>query len=367
VRRGVFVLALLFAASSTFAQETAPSNGFRLALPGYTYAFPRDHGSHDEFRTEWWYYTGHLEAADGSRYGFELTFFRVGADRDPQVSTAWDLKHIALAHFAITDIKRKEFRYHEKLNRGSKFTANAASGNLSVFNEAWMAKAQPDGSWRIRAAANGDAIDLLLVTQKPPAIHGENGVSVKAEGTGYASHYYSMTRLEVSGSMTVRGATKKCNGIAWMDHEFGSSTLRESQSGWDWFSIQLDNETELMIYIIRKRDGTADVTSSGSLVASDGRVMHLRRGQFSVTPTGKWRSKRTGATYPMGWRISVPALGISLRLKERLTDQELITTGSTGVTYWEGAVEVAGRSGSVPVSGVGYVEMTGYAPGRIAP
>ena len=364
-RLALLVLALFCAAPSS--AQTRAADGFRLALPGYSYAFPRDHGSHDDFRTEWWYYTGHLTSKSGARYGFELTFFRVGVDADPQRDTAWDLEHIGLAHFAITDISRKEFRYHEKLNRGSRFTAGAATGNLDVFNESWRAVALPDGRWRIRASAEGDAIDLLLLTRKPPAIHGTNGVSVKAVGTGYASHYYSMTRLEVTGSVTVRGRSEQCTGIAWMDHEFGSSALREHQVGWDWFSIQLDDETELMLYIIRKRDGSPDVTSSGSLVMSDGRVIHLERDDFRVTSSRRWTSKKTGATYPLGWNVSVPSFGIALAIKERMAEQELVTTGSTGVTYWEGAVEVTGRSGSVPVSGVGYVEMTGYAKAFRAP
>src|SRR5205807_808 len=198
----------------------------------------------EEYKTEWWYYTGHLNTDDGKRYGFELTFFRVGVDRptsNGQQPTRWALRDISLAHFAISDIAGKDFRYYEKLNRSSPFTANAAEERLDVFNEGWRATTLPDGSWRLAAASGRDAIDLVLTTRKPPAIHGENGVSVKAEGVGYATHYYSMTRLEVRGRVNGRN----CHGLAWMDHEFGSSALRENQRGWDWFSIQLDNDSEL--------------------------------------------------------------------------------------------------------------------------
>lgn len=359
--RGTVVAVLLSASSIALASE------FRFATPGYVYQFPRDHGSHEEFRTEWWYYTGHLTTANGKRFGFELTFFRVGVDPSTRRNNEWDLKHLSLAHFALTDIERGEFRYHEKLNRASRFTAAAATGRLHLFNESWSATTLADGSFRLRAAAEGDEIDLVLHARKQPAIHGENGVSVKAVGEGYASHYYSLTRLAVSGSVTARGRRERCSGIAWMDHEFGSSRLREHQAGWDWFAIQLDNDVELMLYIIRNRDGSPDVTSSGSVVLSDGRTIHLRRDDFNVTPVSRWKSERSGATYPMGWRIAVPAFGISLTLRERLRDQELITKGSTGVTYWEGAVTATGRFGSAAVSGLGYVEMTGYANVFTAP
>ena len=329
---------------------------FQPALPGYEFAFPRDHGTHEEYKTEWWYYTGHLVADDGHRYGFELTFFRVGVDRSPLAVGRWALRDLSLAHFAVSDISGKDFRYDEKLNRSSPFTANAAEGKLDVFNEGWSARTMPDGSWRLVAANGRDSIDLVLTARKPPAIHGENGVSVKAEGLGYASHYYSMTRLEVRGRVDGR----PCRGLAWMDHEFGSSQLRENQQGWDWFSIQLDNDSELMLYQIRRGDGTADPASSGSLVTSDGEVIHLRRDDMRITTAGMWKSPHSGATYPVGWRVAVPKFGIDLTLQPLLRDQELVTRSSTRITYWEGAVDVSGRAGNVGARGEGYVEMTGY-------
>ena len=357
LRSALVAVCLIFHPSSfLFSQE------FRLALPGYQFEFPRDHGSHDEYRTEWWYYTGHLETERGHRYGFELTFFRVGVTPPgSQAATAWDLRHLAPAHFAITDIDDRRFRYYEKLNRMSPFTAGAAAGYLAVFNEGWRAYTSSDGSWRVQASAGGDAIDLHLRAAKRPAIHGENGVSVKAQGLGYASHYYSMTRLVASGTVTTGGRKPQAvTGLAWMDHEFGSAALRENQVGWDWFSIQLDNETELMLYVIRRADGTPDVTSSGSLVTHAGEVIHIRRDDMQIAPRSTWRSPRSGATYPMGWTILIPSLRIALTVKPLLEDQELVTKASTQVTYWEGAVDVSGSSGNIAVRGRGYVEMTGY-------
>ena len=357
-----FAIAL---ACIAFHGAPAPAAEFRIARPGYEFAFPRDHGSHPEYRTEWWYYTGHFWTERGRRYGFEVTFFRVGMTvAETPRETRWDLEQVMPAHFAITDVQAKDFRYYEKLNRESPFTAGAAVGHLDVFNEGWRATSNPDGSWRLIARAGTDAIDLTLRARKPPAIHGHEGISVKAEGAGYASHYYSMTRLEATG--TVNG--ERGRGRAWMDHEFGSSALRENQQGWDWFSIQLDNDTELMLYLIRRSDGTPDVTSSGSLITSDGRVIPIRLDQMRVVVLDRWKSPQSGAMYPMGWRIELPSFGIALTLRPLMKQQELITTGSTRVTYWEGAVDVHGSFGGVAVRGEGYVEMTGYdAPFRAAP
>jgi predicted secreted hydrolase len=365
---------------------------FRPAVPGYEFAFPRDHGSHPEYKTEWWYYTGHLRTASGKRYGFEVTFFRVGVnpvvpsadegpgargtheERGPRaarpgrstplgMTSSWDLRHIMPAHFAITDVNAQDFRFYEKLNRASPYTAGAAEDRLDVFNEGWSARSNPDGSWRLVAKEGKDSIDLTLRSRKEPAVHGENGVSIKAQGAGFASHYYSMTRMEAEG--TVNG--QRASGQAWMDHEFGSSALRESQQGWDWFSIQLDNEAELMLYVIRRTDGTPDVTSSGSLITSGGSVIHLRREQMRITPLARWKSPKSGATYPVRWRVELPSLDVALDVRPVMESQELITHGSTRVTYWEGACDVSGTFGGSPVRGDAYVEMTGYDKAFRAP
>jgi predicted secreted hydrolase len=353
-----FVIAVALLASSIGAQDFG---GFDYAKPGRPFTFPADHGSHEEFRTEWWYFTGNLRTTTGRELGYEVTFFRVGVV-PPSVprKNAWDLRNVALAHFAVSDISGRKFRFYERTNRASSFTANAAAGRLDVFNGNWTLRQQPDGAWRLRASEGRDAIDLTMRSRKPPAIHGTDNISVKASGAGYASHYYSMTRLVTSGSVTIDGELTQAGGLSWMDHEFGSAVLRENQSGWDWFSMQLDDETELMLYQIRTTAGAADVTSSGSLIAKDGSVTHLRHSDFSIVPLGTWRSSRSGATYPMGWRLSVPSRRIQLEVRERMRDQELDTSGSTGITYWEGAVSVRGSAYGREVRGSGYVELTGY-------
>lgn len=363
-RIGLAIFILIGAGVALAADPPSPVAGFKPALPGYTFEFPRDHGSHDGFATEWWYFTGHLRTGSGHRFGFEVTFFRVGIVPPHESTTenrsAWDLSNLSLAHFAISDLDEKKFRYYEKTNRSTPYTANAREGMLDVFNEGWSVVSLANGDFRLRAKAGGDGVDLILHPEKAPAIHGENGVSVKAKGVGYASHYYSLTRLSVSGTVICEGTAGAVRGRAWMDHEFGSAALRENQQGWDWFSVQLDDQTELMLYVMRRIDGSADITSAGTLILADGSVIHIRNDQFTVRSTGRWKSPRTGATYPMGWMIDVPAVDLRITIKEEMESQELVTNGSTGVTYWEGAVQASGSSGGTPVSGEGYVEMTGY-------
>lgn len=340
----------------------SPEGGFRQATPGWEFSFPRDHGSHDEFQTEWWYFTGHLSIPSGRRFGYELTFFRVGVNpAGGTMESTWELENLALAHFAITDISRGEFRYYEKVNRVSPFTAGAATGDLDVFNESWSARAAPDGSWRIRAIGGMDGLDLVLRSRKPPAIHGTDGVSVKGKDEGAASHYYSMTRLGASGKIIVDGESFDVAGLSWMDHEFSTSILDETQSGWDWFSLQFEDGTELMLYQIRTRGGGVDPASSGSFIDATGKVLHLRDSDFSIRPVGSWKSPKSGGVYPMGWRIEVPGLGLSLGVREQMKEQELVTSASTGITYWEGAVQVSGTSRGAELRGAGYVELTGYA------
>lgn len=360
----ISLAALLLAACCAFPETSAHAQegSFKPARAGWDFQFPRDHGSHEDFRTEWWYFTGHLTTASGREAGFEVTFFRVGVRRPAAPPTSrWELRDLGIAHFAVTDLASKQFRFYEKINRLSPFTAGAAPNRMDVFNESWRATMDAAGVIRLRASGAEDSLDLSLVSRKPPAVHGENGVSVKAEGEGYASHYYSLSRMDVTGSAVIGGRRETVTGLGWLDREFGSAVLREYQTGWDWFAIQLDNGVELMLYVIRRSDGTPDETSSGSMILQDGRVIPLKRDAFAIESTGSWTSKNSGATYPMGWRVRIPGFGVDLRVRERMREQELITESSTRITYWEGAVVVDGRFGTSAARGLGYVEMTGYA------
>jgi predicted secreted hydrolase len=265
-----------------------------------------------------------------------------------------------LAHFALSDIGRKEFRYFERVSRAGVGQAGASEAEFRVWIGDW--EANGDGTrQRLRAKAADIAADLRVVSLKPPFIHGENGISQKGEGRGHASHYYSLMRLATEGTLTVRGQPLKVTGLSWMDHEFGSTQLSPDQVGWDWFSLQFDDGTDLMLYVIRKADGRPDPYSAGTWVGADGRSLRLKQPDFSVTALDRWVSPRTKGTYPMKWRLTAPSLGLDVTISPPFSDQELNTTKSTQVIYWEGAVRAEGTVTGRPVTAKGYVEMTGYA------
>ncbi|MBI1997996.1 MAG: carotenoid 1,2-hydratase [Deltaproteobacteria bacterium] len=336
---------------------------YQLALPGRKLTFPVDHYSHPDFKTEWWYYTGHLETGSGKRYGYQVTFFRFGV-RDRQDEKNKDhpiiFTDLYMAHFALSDIEQKRFHFRERINRGFDNKAGAATGRYLVWNEDW--KVEGDGEKHaIQVSDRGIALRLALRSLKPPVLHGLNGLSSKGEGEGHASYYYSLTRMQTDGELTIDGKKEKVRGLSWMDHEFGSNQLREDQVGWDWFSMQLENNTELMLYLMRRKDGSVDPYSSGTIVQADGMTKQLALKDFRMVVSERWKSPKSGADYPMKWKVSIPGEEIELEITPAFPGQELITNRSTRVTYWEGAVKVQGTLRNKPVPGKGYAEMTGYA------
>ncbi len=334
---------------------------FRQALPGYQYVFPRDHASHEAFKTEWWYYTGHLKTADNRRYGFELTFFRVGNDREQLPDNPpWALKNLYMTHFAVSDRNARSFFHDQKLNRAAYGFAGANSDRYHAWNGNWSVELV-DGVHHLKAQTADYAIDLTLTPKKPPVLHGKGGVSQKAACEGCASHYYSLTRLETAGTITSQGRTTPVTGLSWMDHEFGSNQLTEEQTGWDWFSLQLDDDTEVMLYLLRRKDGTPEPNSSGTVIYADGSSRHLPLDAFTVTPTGAWTSPESGGVYPMGWTIAIPSEKLHLTVTPAFENQELHSPFLSGITYWEGASDITGTRGTSRVKGRAYVEMTGYA------
>lgn len=352
-RVGIAVLACWFLASGFT---------YQLALPGRKFSFPADHYSHPEFKTEWWYYTGHLAGASGKRYGYQVTFFRFGL-RDRQRESKEHpvlFTDLYMAHFALSDIAAQRFLFRERINRGYGGKAGAATDAYLVWNEDWKV-AGDENNHAIQVNERGTSLKLRLMSQKPPVLHGDRGHSQKGEGEGRASYYYSLTRMRTEGELTVDGKTEKVEGVSWMDHEFGSNQLREDQVGWDWFSIQLDNNRELMLYLMRRTDGSVDPYSSGTLVRADGKTQHLKIADYRVQVLDRWKSPKSGAEYPIKWQVSIPSESIELDVTPVFYDQELITARSTRVTYWEGAVAIRGTAAGKPVSGQGYVEMTGYA------
>lgn len=345
-----------------FAQE---GPAFAPARPGYEYTFPRDHGSHEAFQTEWWYFTGHLFTETGRRFGYELTFFRRGIDHPDawENPSAWAIRQLYLAHFALTDESANQFRMAEKISRAGIQKAGAQSDNLSVWIDRWSVQAIPGHPHRFHLKAHGEdfAIDLEVESRKPPVVHGAGGVSKKGEFAGETSHYYSLTRLSTKGTVQVAEALLPVEGESWMDHEFGSADLAEGLVGWDWFSIQLSDGQEIMAYWLRQENGKFAPASSGTVVNVDGSSQSLARDEMTVTVERHWTSSRSGARYPNQWQFTIPSREIVLQLVPRMADQELVTARSTGVTYWEGAVDVTGTWKGRSIEGRGYVELTGYA------
>jgi len=344
---------------------------FKRALPGKTFSFPQDHFSHPEFKTEWWYYSGHLQffGRDGKSFGYQLTFFRTGLTRETKnQKSKWSIQDLYFAHLAITDESKKKFEYLEKISRGSLGEAGAlpykpSEKTFRIWIEDWAIEGKGPAMQDhfVKAGDKNFGMELMLTPEKNPVIHGQNGVSQKAEGEGYASHYYSITRLKAEGKIFLKNMEIPVQGISWMDHEFGSSQLREYQVGWDWFSIQLNNGMDLMFYQIRHQDGKIDPYSSGTIIFPNGNHQPLSLKDFQIEALEKWKSRKSGATYPAKWMVKVPGHRIELILVPTVKDQELITRESTRVTYWEGSVKVDGRCGNDPAKGVGYAELTGYA------
>jgi predicted secreted hydrolase len=334
---------------------------FKQALPGFKFDFPKDHASHEDFKTEWWYYTGHLLTEDKRPFGFELTFFRTGIDADtPDAKSAWTLNNIYLAHFALSDEKEKKFYYFEKLNRAGLSCAGAASDHFHVFNEGWSAELLGD-TMVIQADSPKFRLHLMLDSSMPPVVHGKDGVSQKASCKGCASHYYSLTRLKTKGVLSEGGKCTNVTGLSWMDHEFGSNQLTKDQVGWDWFSLQLDDDSQLMLYVMRNTEGGIDENSSGTIIAKDGTSKHLNLSDFQIKSLRKWKSSASGGTYPLSWEIEIPSEKLKVKVEPTFDAQELVTKGSTGVTYWEGSATVKGTRRARPIGGRAYVEMTGYA------
>ena len=328
---------------------------YRKAAPGYHYSFPRDHFEHPEFRTEWWYYTGNVHDAKGRRFGFELVFFRQGQQRGPVANPSiWRVADLYLAHLAITDIDGKRFYNHQRLNRAGPGMAGASFQEQRVWNGNWSATWRSDRQM-LEATADEFHFQMELAAAKPPVVHGIDGVSQKGDAAGEASYYVSFTRLMVSGELALGSNRHQVTGTAWMDHEWFTNQLDKQQIGWDWFSVQFNDATELMLFRLRRKDGSFDAHSSGTYVDRQGRARHLTNADFSLTPVTYWRSVGTGASYPVTWRIRVPSLKVELDVRASFDAQEMVSEDKAGPTYWEGAVTYSGSA-----EGVGYLEMTGY-------
>ncbi len=336
------------------------SSAFQRATGPVEFDFPTDLGAHADFQTEWWYLTGNLETDEGRRFGYQLTFFRralqPAAERSAR-SSAWAAEQVYLAHFTVSDITNEQFYQTEKLSRGAAGLAGAAgTPNFSVWLDDWRVEQALDGTFSLSAEGDGYALKLQLSAQKELVLQGDQGYSQKGAEIGNASYYTSYTRLKSQGEVTIGAEVYPVSGLSWMDHEYSTSALGVGEVGWDWFSLQLDDGAELMLFTIRDQAGQVSAYSSGAYVAADSSQYRLTRADFEVQSGKTWTSPHTGAVYPAGWTVTVPELEIALTIEPLMADQEL----RLSFNYWEGAVRITGSANGGSVQGYGYVELTGY-------
>ncbi len=343
------------------------SNHFRKALSPQDWHFPKDFGPHLDYQTEWWYYTGNLETEEGRPFGFQLTFFRQALTSNPEITPS-DLRsnQIYSAHFTVSDIRgaeqfpggKRHFYPYERFSRGNIHLAGAESTPYHVWLENWSATELEPNKVRLQAKAADAALDLVVSQTLPPILQGDRGLSVKGYEPGNASYYYSLVQQPTTGTLTVNKKSYTVNGITWKDHEYSTSALTPGTVGWDWFSMQFDNGTALMLYLLRREDGTLESTSAGTFIAADGTSQPLNAQDWTVNRLDTWKSPKSKAVYPSKWRIEIPKLDLTVQGKSMLADQELNTSTAT---YWEGAVQFEGSVKEQPLRGSGYVELTGYA------
>ena len=366
------------------------SGNFARAFKPRKFVFPRDHAAHPEFRHEWWYFTGNVQATTGERFGYELTLFRIGVNPPSQdikssnivISSEsppekdispWRTNNIYMAHLAITDIDNKRFYYAERFSRDALGLAGAGvffrerleadSTQLKVWLDDWSIESVGDTVFPVQLTASHDdfAISLVLNKTKPIVLQGEDGYSIKGGKPGNASYYYSITRMVTVGSITVGGEKYSVSGNSWFDREWSTSQLARDQVGWDWFSLQLDDNREIMFFSLRRDDGSSDIYSAGTIVDNDGTSRKLALNDVNIEVIRHWQSPHSDIKYPAAWKISIPSESLELQVTSAVQDQELNLT----VRYWEGAVKVSGKyqNNNRIVAGKGYVELAGYKPG----
>jgi predicted secreted hydrolase len=335
--------------------------GFHVADGSRPLTFPEDFGAHEDFRTEWWYYTGNLQTPEGRHFGFELTIFRVSL-LPPTVElpedSGWYNRSVYFAHFALSDIASEKFHAFERYSRPGPGLAGAQSEPYRVWLEDWSITENAAGVYDLQAAQAEIALELTLTDQTGVVLHGENGYSRKGQDKTNASYYYSQPRLSADGFLQVAGVRYPVSGLAWKDHEFSTSVLDENQIGWDWFSLQFEKGPALMLFQLRERDGGTSDASSGTFVDVHGISQPLQSADFEIAVLDEWRSPHTEGVYPAAWEIRIPRLNCQLEVKPWMSDQEITFPA---VTYWEGAVHFEGTCNGIMTRGNGYVELTGYA------
>ena len=341
--------------------ELQNSSGFAVADGTRPLTLPADFGAHEEFRTEWWYYTGNLESSEGQHFGFELTIFRVGLlppTRSFPGDSEWHDRSVYFAHFAVSDAGRERFYAFERYSRPGPGLAGAQAQPYRVWIEDWSVSENSSRIYKLQAAQADVSIELTLTDEMGAVLHGEDGYSRKGQSATNASYYYSQPRLHAEGILRIADEAYQVSGLAWKDHEFSTSVLDENQIGWDWFSLQLEDGRALMLFQLRERGGGTSDSSSGTFVAADGRAQPLRQTDFEINVLDEWRSPHTAGIYPAAWEIRLDRPDCVLQVRPWMADQEI---HFPTVTYWEGAVRFEGTCDGLAAEGNGYVELTGYA------
>ena len=332
-------------------------DGFRVAREGYQFVFPRDHGNHPDFKTEWWYVTGHLiNKTNGDRYGYQLTFFRQASPKSKwRGNSNWQSDQIYMAHAAITNESEKSFVHEEKLNRGG-ILANSKIGDLDVFNESWLLKRIPSGEVNLQMSVKNMQLLLRLKPITSLVTFGEKGVSKKGDDPTASSHYLTYPRMQSEGSMRLSdGSSIELEGLSWMDHEISSNQLGSNQSGWDWAGIQLNNGNSIMFYRLRLADGTQDRNSVAYYVDDRGKIFKSTK-LFRIRVLSNWTSSITKIEYPS--RIELTIDNDIYIIEPTMKDQELNSKRSGGLSYWEGSCRV--KDLNEKIIGNAYLELTGY-------
>ncbi len=362
----IFGFSLIEAGNGTDIQASAVMSGVNMDTSGYARAidardwnFPADFGAHPDFQTEWWYYTGNLADETGRRFGYQFTIFRRAITPEAYTTDSeWRSDQVYMVHFTVSDIEGGQFYHQQRFSReGAGLAGAQVEPNYRVWIEDWQIVGQNDEATLTQITADGGdiAIDFALEQIKPPALHGDNGLSAKSGDEGNASYYYSLSRLLTNGTLRIGSEEFMVSGTTWKDHEFSTSALGGNALGWDWFGLQFDDNRELMIGQIRLVDGGRESAFGGLLVNADGTTHYLKAEDFTIEPTSEWTSPHTGATYPAGWNVTlkdVDGAPVNFSVTPLLADQEL---HGGSIAYWEGAVEISGD-----VSGYGYAELTGY-------
>lgn len=341
------------------ALGSSDTTGFKKAMSVRKFHFPKDNGPHPDYKNEWWYYTGNLETANGRHFGYQFTLFRIGLKPGKaQSASDWATHQFYMADLALSDIHDHKFYAFQKFSRSALGLAGAQSTPFHIWIDNWQVKGDSERipKMHITAKEKNIALNLHLISQKPPVLEGDKGLSRKGAKPGDASYYYSLTHLNTNGTVKVNQKSFKVKGLSWMDREWSTNMLDKNQSGWDWFSIQLDNDWEIMYYQLRMKNGQPDTTSSGKLIRPDGSTINLPFGSVRIKVKNHWISPATATNYPSGWVFSIPGRKIHLNIEPYMKNQEL----KLSVKYWEGAVKIKGEMAGKKVKGNGYVELTGY-------